>query len=139
MSSSVDNEKGAAIPSDHAMPGEHTTCYHYCGLGKFVSIVRKKELRLCNLFHMNDAKEVSWFFDIASKHIDDLLAGPEGDEGGSSISRVATKCPGETPFTHQGPAILPRLRRLFLNRKRRPQPMAGICRRWARCDAGNRP
>ena len=86
MSSSVDNEEGAAIPSDHAMPGEHTTCYHYCGLDKFVSIIRHKKLRLCNLFHMNDAKEVSWFFDIASKRIDDLLAGPEGDDGGSSSS-----------------------------------------------------
>ena len=82
--SSIENEDGTAIPPGHAVRDDHTTCYHYCGLDKFVSIVRHKKLRLCNLFHMNDAKEVSWFFDIASKHIDDLLAGPDNDEGGSS-------------------------------------------------------
>jgi hypothetical protein len=84
MSSSVDNEEGAAIPSDHAIPDDHTICYHYCGLDRFVSIVRNKTLRLGNLFHMNDAKEVSWLFDIASKRIDDLLAGPDDGEDSSS-------------------------------------------------------
>ena len=72
---------------DQAIPDDPMICYHYCGLDKFVAIVRSKKLRLCNLFHMNDAKEVSWFFDIASKRIDDLLAGPEdGDDGSSSSS-----------------------------------------------------
>ena len=84
--SSIENEDGAAIPQSHAVRDDHTTCYHYCGVDKFVSIVRHKKLRLCNLFHMNDAKEVSWFFDIASKRIDDLLAGPEDGGGGSSSS-----------------------------------------------------
>ena len=85
MSSSIENEEGASLSRHDAVPDEHTICYHYCGLDKFVSIVRHKKLRLGNLFHMNDAKEVSWFFDIASKRIDDLLAGPE-DDGGSSSS-----------------------------------------------------
>ncbi len=86
MSSSSENEESVTLPPDDAMSDEHTICYHYCGLDKFVSIVRDKKLRLCNLFHMNDAKEVSWLFDIVSKRIDDLLAGPDDGEGSSSSS-----------------------------------------------------
>jgi hypothetical protein len=86
MSSSSEDDASVTFPPGNAMPDKPTICYHYCALDKFVKIVRTKTLRLCNLFHMNDAKEVSWFFDIASKRIDDLLAGPEDGEGGSSSS-----------------------------------------------------
>lgn len=55
-------------------------CYHYCGLESFLSIVRHRTLRLCNLFFMNDYKEVTWFFDIARNVIEEYVE----DESGST-------------------------------------------------------
>jgi hypothetical protein len=72
-----------SLPQGGSVPA---ISYHYCGLDRFVRIVKDKTLRLCNLFHMNDSREVSWFFDIASKRIEDLLAGPsDGGSGSGSL------------------------------------------------------
>jgi len=53
--------------------------YHYCGLSKLVAIIRRKTLRLGNLFYMNDSKEVAWFFDLARHRIEQYLGGANGE------------------------------------------------------------
>ena len=63
-------------------------CYHYCGLESFVNIVRQKTLRLSNIFYMNDYKEVSWFFDIARKIIEEYVG--DGSSGRSAQSSGAS-------------------------------------------------
>jgi hypothetical protein len=73
------------------MLGESTICYHYCGLDKFVSIVRNKTLRLGNIFYMNDSKEVSWFFDVARKRIEEYLGDEDESSSGGRQQNVLVK------------------------------------------------
>ena len=64
--------------------GHSMICYHYCGLQSFVNIVRRKTLRLSNIFYMNDYKEVSWFFDVARKIIEEYAEDGSSGSGSSS-------------------------------------------------------
>ena len=61
------------------MTRESAIRYHYCSLPKLVAIIRCKTMRLGNLFYMNDSMEVSWFFDLARRRIEQYLGGIKED------------------------------------------------------------
>jgi hypothetical protein len=59
---------------------EENLFFHYCSLDTLIKIIETDKIRLCNPYKMNDSKELSWFFELLPRVMEDYISKLEDEE-----------------------------------------------------------